>query len=310
MHDIEDIEDLGRKTQTCPYYGSRKAVRAAEVVTLPYNMLMQKTAREALGLSLKEWVALASPSAASVQLTLSPGRSHIVIVDEAHNLIDSILSLHSVSVTTSQLLTIRQALLTYIQKFRSRFTGLNASYLKQLALLLKGLSAFAEGWSTGGKKEEMVQVAKVFAAGGATALDQINLRKLDEYLQKSKIARKVRLWPPLVSLRTHADGSFASRRLAGTSTASRRRRPLRVRPSSLVDADESSVDRASRFARPSSRARERDPRPAAHPAVHPVARQRQSRRPYPALADDQARRQRRRRGQDRGHAQVHAARAR
>lgn len=57
VHDIEDIEDLGRKTHTCPYYGSRKAVRTAEVVTLPYNMLMQKTAREALGISLKEQVS-------------------------------------------------------------------------------------------------------------------------------------------------------------------------------------------------------------------------------------------------------------
>ncbi|CEQ40378.1 SPOSA6832_02011 [Sporobolomyces salmonicolor] len=171
VHDIEDIEDLGRKTQTCPYYGSRKAVKSAEVVTLPYNMLMQKSAREALGISLKD---------------------HIVVIDEAHNLIDSILALHSISITSSQLLAIRSALLTYIQKFRSRFTGLNASYLKQLALLLKGLSQFADEWAKEGKREEMVQVAKVLETGSAGALDQINLRKLDEYLQKSKIARKAR----------------------------------------------------------------------------------------------------------------------
>ncbi|CDR46824.1 RHTO0S13e02278g1_1 [Rhodotorula toruloides] len=170
VHDIEVIEDLGRNTHTCPYYGSRKAVRTAEVVTLPYNMLMQKTAREALGISLKD---------------------HIVIIDEAHNLIDSILSLHSVSISTRQLLAIRQALLTYIQKFRSRFTGLNASYLKRLALLLKGLTEFAEQWAKGAKKEEMVQVSRLFEAGGAGALDQINMRKLDEYLTKSKIARKI-----------------------------------------------------------------------------------------------------------------------
>lgn len=123
--------------------------------------------------------------------------SHIVVIDEAHNLIDSILSLHSISISTSQLLTIRKALLTYIQKFRSRFTGLNAAYLKQLALLLKGLTEFAEAWAKEGKKEELVQVAKVFQTGGVGALDQINLRKLDEYLQKSKIARKVRFKTPL-----------------------------------------------------------------------------------------------------------------
>lgn len=57
MHDIEDIEDLGRRLNTCPYYGTRKAVRAAEFVTLPYNLLMNKVAREALNISLKESVA-------------------------------------------------------------------------------------------------------------------------------------------------------------------------------------------------------------------------------------------------------------
>lgn len=102
------------------------------------------------------------------------------------------LALHSVSVTSSQLLTIRQALLTYIQKFRSRFTGLNATYLKQLAVVLKALSDFAESWAKGGKREEMVSVGKVLAGGsGSGAVDQIDLRKLDEYLQRSKIARKV-----------------------------------------------------------------------------------------------------------------------
>lgn len=67
--------------------------------------------------------------------------------------------------------------------------------MKQLALLLKGLSEFADTWAKDGKKEEMLQVAKVFGAGGPNALDQINIRKLDEYLQKSKIARKVRCRP-------------------------------------------------------------------------------------------------------------------
>ncbi|KPV75443.1 uncharacterized protein RHOBADRAFT_14367 [Rhodotorula graminis WP1] len=200
VRDIEDIEELGRKTHTCPYYGSRKAVRAAEVVTLPYNLLMQRSAREALGISLKD---------------------HIIIIDEAHNLIDSILSLHSVSTTTSQLIVIRQALLVYIQKFRSRFTGLNATYLKQLALLLKGLSEFAETWAKRGKKEEMVQVAEVFARGGSTTLDQINLRKLDEYLQKSKIARKIGGYVDSVAEEKTASAAVAAGRQAVRANATR-----------------------------------------------------------------------------------------
>lgn len=53
------------------------------------------------------------------------------------------------------------------------------------------MTEFAEQWAKGAKKEEMVQVSRLFEAGGAGALDQINMRKLDEYLTKSKIARKV-----------------------------------------------------------------------------------------------------------------------
>lgn len=115
-----------------------------------------------------------------------------MVIDEAHNLIDSVLALHSVSITSTQLLTIRQALLTYIQKFRARFTGLNATYLKQLAIILKHLSEVAEAWAKDGKREEMLSVARVLSTGASGAADQIDLRKLNEYLQKSKIARKVR----------------------------------------------------------------------------------------------------------------------
>jgi hypothetical protein len=97
----------------------------------------------------------------------------------------------------------------------------------QLALLLKGLTEFAESWAKEGKREEMVQVAKVFQTGGVGALDQINLRKLDEYLQKSKIARKVCL-----TLRRRIEARLtlpSLRRLAVMWTASRRRRRLLVR---------------------------------------------------------------------------------
>ncbi|TKA54307.1 hypothetical protein B0A53_03400 [Rhodotorula sp. CCFEE 5036] len=193
VRDIEDIEDLGRQMHTCPYYGSRKAVRSAEVVTLPYNMLMQKSAREALGISLK---------------------GHVVVIDEAHNLIDSVLALHSVSITSTQLLTIRQALLTYIQKFRARFTGLNATYLKQLAIILKHLSEVAEAWAKDGKREEMLSVARVLSTGASGAADQIDLRKLNEYLQKSKIARKIGGYVDHVALEKSAKGRQQIRNVA------------------------------------------------------------------------------------------------
>lgn len=76
-----------------------------QLVTLPYNLLMQKTAREALGISLQD---------------------HAVVIDEAHNVIDNILAIHTVSVTSRTLSVAAQATQVYLKKFTNRLKGKNA----------------------------------------------------------------------------------------------------------------------------------------------------------------------------------------
>jgi chromosome transmission fidelity protein 1 len=87
VHSIEDLEDLGRDMKVCPYYGSRKAIKHAQLVTLPYNLLLLKQARESLGINLKEWAFDLARQAANLANLVSDC-SNIVIVDEAHNLIE------------------------------------------------------------------------------------------------------------------------------------------------------------------------------------------------------------------------------
>lgn len=79
--DIEDLAKLGKNLGTCPYYGSRSMVLSADLVVLPYQSLLSKSSREALGLNLK---------------------SNIVIIDEAHNLADSLISMYDCKITLSQ----------------------------------------------------------------------------------------------------------------------------------------------------------------------------------------------------------------
>ncbi|KAI9159892.1 hypothetical protein LWI28_002977 [Acer negundo] len=79
--DIEDLVQLGKNMRTCPYYGSRSMVPAAELVVLPYQSLLSKSSRESLGLNLK---------------------NNIVIIDEAHNLADSLISMYDAKITLSQ----------------------------------------------------------------------------------------------------------------------------------------------------------------------------------------------------------------
>ncbi|VAH11270.1 unnamed protein product [Triticum turgidum subsp. durum] len=79
--DIEDLAQIGRRIGTCPYYSARDMVRSADLVVLPYQSLLLKSARESLGLNLK---------------------NSVVIIDEAHNLADSLTSMYNSKVTSSQ----------------------------------------------------------------------------------------------------------------------------------------------------------------------------------------------------------------
>ena len=79
--DIEDMLTRAEVLHTCPYYATRQAVPDSELVVLPYNMLFHKPTRESLGIDLK---------------------GHIVICDEAHNVIETVASLNSPEVTLQQ----------------------------------------------------------------------------------------------------------------------------------------------------------------------------------------------------------------
>lgn len=115
---------LGKEIGTCPYYASRSAIKPAEIVTLPYPLLLQKSAREALGLSLK---------------------GHVVIIDEAHNLMDAIAGIHGVEVSLKQLQRARAQLGGYLQKFRNRLKGKNRVYVAQVVRIIDSLAGYLEG---------------------------------------------------------------------------------------------------------------------------------------------------------------------
>ena len=48
-----EVGMLAHSSEACPYYSSRRAVASANVVCMPYSMLLSKDVRESLGISLK-----------------------------------------------------------------------------------------------------------------------------------------------------------------------------------------------------------------------------------------------------------------
>lgn len=112
-----------------------------------------------------------------------------MIIDEAHNLMDAIAGIHSVSVSLNQLQTAITQLTIYARKFKTRLKGKNRSYVAQVIRLVSSIADYLRGISQQkGPSEGSVQSSDLMAGKG---VDQINPYKLSRYLQESKLARKV-----------------------------------------------------------------------------------------------------------------------
>ncbi|KAI5988422.1 helicase C-terminal domain-containing protein, partial [Pisolithus albus] len=168
--DIEDLAAAGRNADTCPYYGSRKAIPQAELVTLPYNLLLQKSAREALGIDIT---------------------NQIVIIDEAHNLIPTLLSLSSVSITSATLSISLQQVETYYHKFRNRLAPSHGLHLRRLISYLQAMSKVVEEWIASKQVSTEVMSIPDYIKKLGRKVDGINLLEIETYLRKSKISRKI-----------------------------------------------------------------------------------------------------------------------
>jgi chromosome transmission fidelity protein 1 len=167
IRDIEDLAKLGSKLQICPYYASRPGIGPSEIVTLPYPLLLQKTARESLGISLK---------------------NHIVIIDEAHNLMNAVEGIYSAQINDTQLQRAKDGLILYLQKFRNRLKGSNRTYVAQVVRVIDSLLQFAKSCHSTTNDGDTITPAALLAGKG---VDQINLVKLVRYIDESKLARKV-----------------------------------------------------------------------------------------------------------------------
>ncbi|KAJ1813677.1 ATP-dependent DNA helicase chl1, partial [Coemansia sp. RSA 2599] len=171
--DIEELVSEGRRLSVCAYYGTRSSVNAAHVVALPYNMLLSKSARQSMGISLKD---------------------NVVIIDEAHNLVDTILSIHSVSLdrrTVSMLLEIVQM---YFSKYWRKLKGSNTVYVRQTIALLKTLDKYMASLARSAGGDESTSVVSVNEFLHQAHADHFNVYKIDRYLRESKLGRKLNMF--------------------------------------------------------------------------------------------------------------------
>lgn len=167
IQDIEDIAFLGRKMKICPYYASRSAIPFAEVLTLPYPLLLEKSARKALGVEIKD---------------------NVIIVDEAHNLASAIADTLSVSMPLSHLELAQNQMLGYCQKFKNRLKGKNRVYIAQIIRLMKACISRLQSAVASKVIEQSLPANDLIAGSG---IDQIQPYRLARYIKDSKLIFKV-----------------------------------------------------------------------------------------------------------------------
>ncbi|KAK9843489.1 hypothetical protein WJX81_005623 [Elliptochloris bilobata] len=184
--DVEELARLGRRRGACPYYAARAAMPEADLVLLPYATLLSQETREALGVRLE---------------------GAVVVVDEAHNLVDAVSACHSAVLRAPQAAASLRALSAYHKRFRGCLAPGNSQHIQTLTLLARTLlDTLEKGLPS--TKPRAGQLGPPATTGGnptaaparvltvndflfATGLDNINLFQLLRYLRESKVLFKV-----------------------------------------------------------------------------------------------------------------------
>ncbi|XP_042049387.1 ATP-dependent DNA helicase DDX11-like [Salvia splendens] len=171
--DIEDLVHIGRDIGGCPYYGSRKMLPAADLVVLPYQSLLSKSSRESLGLNLKD---------------------SVIIIDEAHNLADTLISMYDARISWSQLKQLLSHLDGYFQRFCNVLGPGNRRYIQTLMIITRAflrILSCDEKHVNGTDHPVPCDTMTINEFLFALNIDNINLVKLLQYVKESNIIYKV-----------------------------------------------------------------------------------------------------------------------
>ncbi|XP_025835046.1 ATP-dependent DNA helicase DDX11 isoform X2 [Agrilus planipennis] len=168
--DVEDLVGLGEQIQGCPYYASRKASEDAEVVLVPYNTLLHKATREANAIKLK---------------------NNVIIIDEAHNLLEALAQMYSSEVNLEQLELTLQQLKNYKQRFSSFFSAQNLLCINQLTFVVNKLLSFLAKNLDPKSDDIKTQIFTIQDFVLQVGIDNFNIFKLLKFSKDSRIGQKI-----------------------------------------------------------------------------------------------------------------------
>lgn len=163
--DIEEMRACGKSENTsgCPYYAVRFAVEDADIIFVPYASVLHTKTRESLGIVLKD---------------------SVVIMDEAHNILETVNSVRSVSFTEEEGNALLGTLTKYLEMYTNRLAPRNHVMIKQFHFVVKRMVVYMR---SGAAPSLSVQDFLL-----ESKLGEVNMGDLSRVLNDGQFARKLR----------------------------------------------------------------------------------------------------------------------
>ncbi|XP_076648589.1 ATP-dependent DNA helicase DDX11 isoform X2 [Halictus rubicundus] len=175
IQDVEEIAQKGENIKTCAYYASRKAIPHGQLILIPYNSILHKNTRISSGIKLK---------------------GNILIIDEAHNLLDAIERMHSVMISGRNILHCYSQLSQYQKRFQALFSAKSVLSLSHLSFYLKKLITIF-GATTKSNPSDVLntettpKLYKVEEFELITEIDNVNIFELLKFIKNSRLTHKL-----------------------------------------------------------------------------------------------------------------------
>ncbi|KAL6728814.1 hypothetical protein Aduo_010549 [Ancylostoma duodenale] len=158
------VVERGKQLVACPYFATRLSVPLCQLVLLPYQVVLHASTRAAWGIDLK---------------------GNVLVLDEAHNVLETIGALYSAEVTSVSTTLALSLIREYIDTYRSRLKAKNLMYVKQILAVVAAMDHYLRK-STNGADEVLTIQGLLIALG----LTDVNLFKLVHYMDATDMCRK------------------------------------------------------------------------------------------------------------------------
>ena len=159
--DLEDLCEAGEDPlyRACPYFATREALKHADVLLVPYPTLVNQKTRESLGINIT---------------------GNVIVIDEAHNLLEAVSSSHCAVVSREQLESLRGHISDYRQKYQARLKPGNLVKIRHLEILARKMAAACSPESA------------LVAAENFLDLSKPEISQFLDFFKKSNLPRKLR----------------------------------------------------------------------------------------------------------------------